>query len=290
MSNHPRKIYIDTKYKTKNSNNNSDFSIELPETILLPEKCYAYLDEICIPHSFYTIESGINNKFYIHISNNNANVNLRPMEYYVITIPSKTYTGASLASAINNELTSVLQGTLYGGQLVATYVADTQSITIHTLHADMTFKILTENDIATKLDDTWIVYQNNNYDPKNASDLNGEILKLTEGNSPYYNYNNAFTSNFDNLNSIRNLYITSSNLGNFNSIGANGERTILRKVPVDSDFNYMIFNNQITGLDYINVSKQTLKTINFKIQTVDGKVVPLHGANVSFSIIFDVKE
>ena len=52
----------------------------------------------------------------------------------------------------------------------------------------------------------------------------------------------------------------------------------------------MIFNNQITGLDYINVSKQTLKTINFKIQTVDGKVVPLHGANVSFSIIFDVKE
>ena len=61
-------------------------------------------------------------------------------------------------------------------------------------------------------------------------------------------------------------------------------------MPVDSDFNYMIFNNQITGLDYINVSKQTLKTINFKIQTVDGKVVPLHGANVSFSIIFDVKE
>ena len=56
-------IYIDTKYKTKQSNSNSDFSIELPETILLPEKCYAYLDEIAIPHSFYTIESGINDKF-----------------------------------------------------------------------------------------------------------------------------------------------------------------------------------------------------------------------------------
>jgi len=64
----------------------------------------------------------------------------------------------------------------------------------------------------------------------------------------------------------------------------------LKKVPVDVDFNFMIFNNQITGLDYINVSKQTLKTINFKIQTVDGKTINLHGANVSFSIIFDIKE
>ena len=287
---HPRKIYIDTKYKTKDSVSSSDFKIELPETVLLPEKCKAYLDEICIPHSFYTIESGINDKLYIHISNNNANVNLRPMEYYVFTIPSKNYTGASLATAINNEFTSVLQGTLYGGQIEAIYNADTQSITIKTIHADMTFKILTESDIATKLDDTWIVYQNNNYDPKNASDLNGEIFKLTEGNSPYYNYNNAFTSNHLNLNSIRNLYITSSNLGNYNSIGANSERTIIKKVPVDADFNHMIFNNQITGLDYIDVSKQTLKTINFKIQTVDGKTVPLHGAHVSFSIIFDLAD
>ena len=287
---HPRKIYIDTKYKTKDSVSSSDFKIELPETVLLPEKCKAYLDEICIPHSFYTIESGINDKLYLHISNNNANVNLRPMEYYVFTIPSKNYTGASLATAINNEFTSVLQGTLYQGQIEANYIADTQSITIHTIHADMTFETLTESGIATKLDDTWIVYQNNNYDPKNASDLNGEIFKLTEGNSPYYNYNNALTSNHLNLNSIRNLYITSSNLGNYNSIGANSERTIIKKVPVDADFNHMIFNNQITGLDYIDVSKQTLKTINFKIQTVDGKTVPLHGAHVSFSIIFDLAD
>ena len=34
---HPRKIYIDTKYKTKDSVSSSDFKIELPETVLLPE-------------------------------------------------------------------------------------------------------------------------------------------------------------------------------------------------------------------------------------------------------------
>ena len=94
---HPRKIYIDTKYKTKDSVSNSDFKIELPETVLLPEKCKAYLDEICIPHSFYTIEAGINDKFYLHASTTAANP---PLDYWIITIPSKTYTGADLATEL----------------------------------------------------------------------------------------------------------------------------------------------------------------------------------------------
>ena len=281
---HPRKIYIDTKYKTKDSVSNSDFKIELPETVLLPEKCKAYLDEICIPHSFYTIEAGINDKFYLHTSTTAANP---PLDYWIITIPSQTYTGADLATQLSSQMLTTLGGGNYGGTLAASYGSSTQSITIGANVSTITFKVLTENDIATKLNGAWT---GTAYDENDPADLNGEILKLTEGNSPLYNYTNSFTSNFVNLNSIRNLYITSSNLGNYNSIGANSERTIIKKVPVDSDFNYMIHNNQITGLDYIDVSKQTLKTINFKIVTVDGKTVPLHGAHVSFSIIFDLLE
>ena len=182
---------------------------------------------------------------------------------------------------------TILGGGNYGGTLAASYGSSTQSITIGADHSAMLFKVLTESDIATKLNGTWT---GTAYDENDPADLNGEILKLTEGSSPYYTFNHSFTSNFVNLNSIRNLYITSSNLGNYNSFGANSERTIIKKVPVDVDFNHMIFNNQITGLDYIDVSRQTLKTVNFRIQTVDGKTVPLHGAHVSFSLIFDVHE
>ena len=282
---HPRKIYIDTKYKTKDSVSNSDFKIELPETVLLPEKCKAYLDEICIPHSFYTIEAGINDKFYLHTSTTAANP---PLDYWIITIPSKTYTGADLAAELANQINLALGGGSYGGTMNVSYVSTTQSIQIGAA-SGIIFRVLTESDIATKLQGTWNTLQSP-YDENDPADLNGEILKLTEGSSPYYNNAYSFTSNFVNLNSIRNLYITSSNLGNYNSIGANSERTIIKKVPVDVDFNYMIHNNQITGLDYIDVSKQTLKTISFKIQTVDGKTVPLHGAHVSFSVIFDLVE
>ena len=283
---HPRKIYIDTKYKTKDSVSSSDFKIELPETVLLPEKCKAYLDEICIPHSFYIIEAGINDKFYLHTSTTATNP---PLDYWIITIPSHMYTAADLATQLSSQMSTALGGGTYGGTLAASYGSSTQSITIGADHSSILFRVLTEKDIATKLQGTWNTLQSP-YDENDPADLNGEILKLTEGNSPLYNFNNSFTSNFVNLNSIRNLYITSSNLGNYNSIGANSERTIIKKVPVDVDFNHMIFNSQITGLDYIDVSRQTLKTINFKIVTVDGKTVPLHGAHVSFSLIFDVHE
>ena len=283
---HPRKIYIDTKYKTKDSVSNSDFKIELPETVLLPEKCKAYLDEICIPHSFYIIEAGINDKFYLHTSTTAANP---PLDYWIITIPSQTYTGADLATQLSSQMLTAMGGGTYGGTLAASYGSSTQSITIGATNSTILFRVLTESDIATKLQGSWNTLQSP-YDENDPADLNGEILKLSEGSSPYYTYNHSFTSNFVNLNSIRNLYITSSNLGNYNSIGANSERTIIKKVPVDADFNHMVFNNQITGLDYIDVSKQTLKTVNFKIVTVDGKTVPLHGAHVSFSLIFDVHE
>ena len=283
---HPRKIYIDTKYKTKDSVSSSDFKIELPETVLLPEKCKAYLDEICIPHSFYTIEAGINDKFYLHTSTTATNP---PLDYWIFTIPSNIYTAADLATELQTQVNTALGGGGYGGTIGVSYGPSTQSIEITTTYSHILFRVLTESDIATKLQGSWNTLQSP-YDENDPADLNGEILKLTEGSSPYYNIANSFTSNFVNLNSIRNLYITSSNLGNYNSIGANSERTIIKKVPVDADFNHMIFNNQITGLDYIDVSKQTLKTINFKIQTVDGKTVPLHGAHVSFSIIFDLAD
>jgi len=283
---HPRKIYIDTKYKTKDSVSSSDFKIELPETVLLPEKCKAYLDEVCIPHSFYTIEAGINDKFYLHPSTTATNP---PLDYWIFTIPSNIYTAADLATELQTQVNDALGGGGYGGTIGVSYGPSTQSITITTTYSHILFRVLTESDIATKLQGSWNTLQSP-YDENDPADLNGEILKLTEGSSPYYNIAYPFTSNFVNLNSIRNLYITSSNLGNYNSIGANSERTIIKKVPVDADFNHMIFNNQITGLDYIDVSKQTLKTINFKIQTVDGKTVPLHGAHVSFSIIFDLAD
>ena len=47
-----KKIYIDTKYRSSDSNSASDFKYELPETMSFKEDTVVYLDDICRPHSW----------------------------------------------------------------------------------------------------------------------------------------------------------------------------------------------------------------------------------------------
>jgi len=48
----------------------------------------------------------------------------------------------------------------------------------------------------------------------------------------------------------------------------------------------MILDSVVAPHDKIDVSKQLLKTIQFKLKKVHGNVIDLHGGHVSFSCIF----
>ena len=136
---------------------------------------FMYVTFVC-----HTIEPGINDRFYSHVSNDNINVNLRPNQSYAIILDSKQCTGAELATELSSKMTANLSGTAYEGGLTASYNASTQRITIVTTYNDMTFKILRANDIKTKLDGTWVGDAYNENDP---CDINSQMLKLTLGNA-----------------------------------------------------------------------------------------------------------
>ena len=282
-----KQIYIDSKHRTKDSVSSSHFKYDLPESFLMPENCGFYVCDVCIPHSWYTIEPNINDKYYLHTSNNNANVSLRPNDNYVMTLTSKQYTGAELATELNQQMTAVLSGTAYAAGLTASYNASTQTISIITTISDMTFKILTSNDIATKMDGNWV---GDSYNANDPCDMNSEILKQNEGNSSYRGYTYPFVSGYLNLQPIRNVYLHSSNIGSYNTVGLYGARTIIKKIPVSSDFNFMIIDNALSGNDFIDCSRVTLKQLEFRLTNEDGKLIPLHGANISFSLVFDIMD
>ena len=44
-----KKVYIDSRFKTKDSKSNSDFKYELVESIQLPDKCVCFVDDVIIP-------------------------------------------------------------------------------------------------------------------------------------------------------------------------------------------------------------------------------------------------
>ena len=56
-----KKIYIDSRFKSSDSASDSDFKIDLPTTLLMPEDTGFYIDDVCVPHTWYPVESGVNN-------------------------------------------------------------------------------------------------------------------------------------------------------------------------------------------------------------------------------------
>ena len=80
----------------------------------------------------------------------------------------------------------------------------------------MTFKILTEIDITAKFNGTWV---GDTYNENDHCVINREMLKLTSGNAGYNSFTNPFVSGYINLQPIRNLYLHSSYIGLYSTIG-----------------------------------------------------------------------
>ena len=51
-----KQIYIDSRFKTADSPSDSDFYIELPRAMNIPDKCVCYIDDIVIPVSWTMVD------------------------------------------------------------------------------------------------------------------------------------------------------------------------------------------------------------------------------------------
>ena len=290
-----KKVYVDSRYKTSDSVSNSDFKFEINEALDLPDNTYCYIDDICIPHTWYTVED-FNNTLYIV-----AKVFIRygttyatpKFQGYALKLTNGNYTGLSLAT----EIQEILQTSIPELAFTCSYTIATGKLTIKA-GIDKLFKVLT-NFQASSIDpgtpDPWLGWTDNNdnvisVDVSNLNSIN-EVLRNTSG---IYDgiwgvmdpLDTEFTSEFLDLLNVHNIYIHSSTLGHYNTIGVRGENTIIKKVPVSSSFGYLIMDSVVAPHDKINVSKQLIKTLHFSLKNVHGNVIDLHGSNISLSLIF----
>ena len=82
------------------------------------------------------------------------------------------------------------------------------------------------------------------------------------------------------------IYIAQTLDISIRSIGVRGENTIINNIPVSSSFGYLIIGSVVSPHDEIDVSRQLIKTIQVSSRDVYGTVLNLHGAAISFSIVF----
>jgi len=98
--------------------------------------------------------------------------------------------------------------------------------------------------------------------------------------------NSPFVSGFIDLVPTRNLYLSGSGLGDFNTVTLSGNRNIVRQIPVNAGPGEIIFDQTVTGMDYLDCSSQTLSRISFQLKDAYGKTVNLRGNRFSISIAF----
>ena len=55
-----KKIYIDTRSKTLDYRSHSALNVDPPTTLLMPEDTGFYIDDVCIPTAWYTINENSN--------------------------------------------------------------------------------------------------------------------------------------------------------------------------------------------------------------------------------------
>ncbi len=96
----------------------------------------------------------------------------------------------------------------------------------------------------------------------------------------------AHESGYIDLYPIRNIYMTASGLGNFNTTSVAGDRNIIKKIPVTAEHGSAVFDQTVTGMDYLDCSRQTLSRLSFVLRDVYGNVLDLNGIHMSFSIVF----
>jgi len=275
-----KKVYVDSRYRTADSNSDSDFKFELKEALDLPDNTVCYVDDISIPHAWYTIEEDYNNRLYIEHENYSSSWGY---DFIVFKIPSGNYTGASLASALQTELRKKY------ATFSCVYNATKGTITFT---ADYDF-ILASDNLAMSVQEMGGVWTDLEGNPisltgDNLYSINGVIRLFRD--IPLMAIDTTFETEFLDLLNTHNIYMHCPNLGHYNCIGVRGENSIIKKVPVSSSFGYLILDSVVAPHDKIDVSRQSIKTMHFTLKNVHGNVINLHGSPVSFSLIFQTIE
>lgn len=274
-----RKIYIDSYFKK--SGTDSNFTIELDESINTPENTVAYIDEMVIPNVMKIIDER-NNKIYISISVNESTF------YDVLTIPIGNYNGIEYKNILN--------------QIFLDY---TNNFGIN--NPTILFKIdfsydLLKNILTIKLSDTRITddfyplifkfYSNN--DIINGS-FNNQAINLYDIRSfnetisldtTLIMLKNIEYTRILNLRTTKNLYLHCSDLSSNDSTSNFNMNTIVKKIILYSSSNELNITMSQSAIDYLFVGKRSLKRLSFRLTDKMNNIVNLYGNSVSFSIIF----
>jgi len=273
MANVAKKIYIDSRFSEPDSTSNTDFKYNLVDSVHIPDNTKMFVTDVCIPRTWYTIEY-FNHNLLVRMRNDKTKV----VTDYKIQLSHKNYTLQTLAQEVELKLKNTIRVILWS---VEPEIETGRFIIDPIDNRDYAFWILSDADVSK----TGTAYVNTlGIDPSNPQTCNS-ILGITGHRNFMYRWESGIVD----VVGIHNVYITCSQFGN-NSIGPRGERNILKKIVTDADFGGLIVYNWEPYYDNVDCGNILIKHLHFRLTDAYGNVIPLHGAHVSFTLIFCPKD
>ena len=273
-----KKLYIDSKARTKDSKSTTNFSIDLVESLNMPEGAAFQVCDVLIPHTWYLIDENNCHLYFFEMNGPNGSGS------FFITLATGSYDGPTLAGEISkgiqhnsNSFKQFRYDVTYDGATEKIHItASGKAGNVGTYQ----WKILTDEEV--KLSTAFPIN-----DPQSLNKFLGNTTSKTFIPDDPSNSSGFFSKRLQ-FNPIKYIFIKSANLGTFNTLGSFGERTVIKKVPVMVPQGEMILDDTRSGNDMLSCEKQTLKRLEFTITDEVGNVLDLNGHDVSFSLIFSI--
>ena len=272
-----KKIFIDTKYRTQQSNSSADFSIELNENLETPEGTRMYVTDISIPAVWKTTETNFYEYIYVMVFNADTLV-----KNFRVYLGNKIYFSEQLCfdmvEGMNNNTTDLSAD----GIFVYAYSSATRTVEIKVKDGlPYTIKIPTDTELENYVDGIWDSVSAP-YDNRKPVSIN-YLLSNFVPTSPIA----TWTSSYLNLVPFRYVFITSNALSDYRYSAPNSySSSIIRKVLVTEQLGGIINDNHsIHQEDYIDIGGRNLKRLDFKITNAEGTVMNLYDIDVQFALL-----
>ena len=171
-----KKIYIDSRDRTADSKSASNFEIELPYTVQMPENTVFFVTDVCIPHVWKTIEDEFNDDLLLSYIVPGVSSALTE-KFVVVTFNEGNYTLSELATEFQTRLNGA-RGPSDISHTAFVVTSDLRNNTIRislasTANPDICFKMHTDAEVIRDTRNYWTTV-----DPGNLRSANDVITNL----------------------------------------------------------------------------------------------------------------